>query len=79
MKPKRFYGTVNLDSIRAGRDAQQIIAEVVQHLTSLSGADVEVTMEIQAKVSEGVPDDVVRIVTENCRTLRFTTQEFEEE
>ena len=78
-KPKRFYGTVNLDSIRAGRDAQQVIAEVVQHLTSLSGADVEVTMEIQAKVSDGVPDDVVRTVTENCRTLRFTTQEFEEE
>lgn len=78
-KPKRFYGTVNLDSIRAGRDAQQIIAEVVQHLTSLSGADVEVTMEIQAKVSDGVPDDVVRTVTENCRTLGFTTQGFEEE
>ena len=78
-KPKRFYGTVNLDSIRAVRDAQQVITEVVQHLTSLSGADVEVTMEIQAKVSDGVPDDVVRTVTENCRTLRFTTQEFEEE
>ena len=40
-KPKRFYGTVNLDSIRAGRDAQQVIAEVVQHLTGLPGADVE--------------------------------------
>ena len=39
----------------------------------------KVTMEIQAKVSDGVPDDVVRTVTENCRTLRFTTQEFEEE
>ena len=78
-KPKRFYGTVNLDPIRAGRDAQQVITEVVQHLTSLSGADVEVTMEIQAKVSDGVPDDVVRIVTENCQTLRFTAQGFEEE
>ena len=77
--PKRFYGTVDLDPIRAGRDAQQVIAEIVQHLIGLSGATVEVTMEIQAKVSDGVPEDVVRIVTENCRTLRFTTQEFEEE
>ena len=79
VKPKRFYGTVNLDPVRAGRDAQQVIEEVVQHLTGLPGADVEVTIEIQAKVSEGFPDDVVRTVTENCRTLRFTTQEFEEE
>ena len=78
-KPKRFYGTVNLDPIRAGRDAQQVIAEVVQHLTRLASANVEVTIEIEARVSDGVPDDVVRTVTENCRTLRFTTQEFEEE
>lgn len=77
--PKRFYGTVSLDPIRAGRDAQQVIEEVLQHLTGLPGADVEVTMEIAAKVSDGIPDEVVRTVTENCRTLRFTTQEFEEE
>ena len=78
-QPKRFYGTVDLDPIRAGRDAQQVIAEIVQHLTGLPGATVEVTMEIQAKVSDGVPEDIVRTVTENCRTLRFTTQGFEEE
>lgn len=77
--PKRFYGTVNLDPIRAGRDAQQVIEEVVQHLTGLPGATVEITMEIQAKVADGFPDDVVRTVTANCQTLRFTTQEFEEE
>ena len=77
--PKRFYGTVSLDPIRAGRDAQQVIEEVLQHLTGLPGATVEVTMEIEAKVSDGIPDGVVHTVTENCRTLRFTTQEFEEE
>ena len=77
--PKRFYGTVNLDPIRAGRDAQQVIEEVVQHLTGLPGADVKITMDIEANVSDGVPEDVVRTVTENCRTLQFTTQEFEEE
>lgn len=78
-KPKRFYGTVNLNTIRIGPAAQRVIEEVVQHLTSLSDANVEVTMEIQATFSDGVPDDVVRTVIENCRTLRFTTQGFEEE
>ena len=77
--PKRFYGTVNLNPIRVGRDAQQVIEEVVQHLTALPGADVKITMDIEANVSDGVPEDVVRTVTENCRTLNFTTQEFEEE
>ena len=76
---KRFYGTVDLDAIRTGHNAQQVIEEVVQHLTSLPGADVEVTMEIHAVVSDGVPDDVIRIVTENCRSLGFTTKGFEEE
>ena len=78
-KPKRFYGTVPLDTIRIGPAAQRVVEEVVQHLTGLPGAIVEVTMEIQAKVSDGVPEDVVRTVTENCRTLRFTAQEFEDE
>ena len=77
--PKRFYGTVNLEPIRAGRDAQQVIEEVVQHLTGLPSADVKITMDIEANVLDGVPEDVVRTVTENCQTLRFTTQEFEEE
>ena len=76
---KRFYGTVNLDAIRTGNKAQQVVEEVVQHLTGLPGANVEVTMEIHAVVSDGVPDDVIRIVTENCRILGFTTQGFEEE
>ena len=78
-RPKRFYGTVNLDPIRAGRDAQQIIEEIVQHLTGLPSADVKITMDIEANVSDGVPKDVVHTVTENCRTLQFNTQAFEEE
>jgi hypothetical protein len=43
------------------------------------GADVHVTMEIQAVVPAGVPDNVVRTVTENSRTLKFKTQGFERE
>ncbi|MBI3922761.1 MAG: ATP-binding protein [Armatimonadetes bacterium] len=77
--PRRFHGTVQLDPTRLTRDAGQLAEEVVQHLTSLVGADVEVTMEISARILDGVPDNVVRIVTENCRTLKFKSQGFEEE
>ena len=77
--PKRFYGSINLDPIRASRDAQQIIEEVVQHLTSLPNATVEVTMEIQATVSDGFPKDTIDIVKANCQTLGFEPHDFEDE
>lgn len=34
-------------------------------------------MEIEATVPEGVPEEVVRVVTENCRTLKFRSHGFE--
>jgi hypothetical protein len=77
-QPTRFYGTVPLDPLRLGREAGRIGEEVLQHLAGLLHAEVEVTLEIRAKVPDGVPEHVVRTVTENCQTLRFTTQEFEE-
>jgi hypothetical protein len=44
----------------------------------LVGAKVEIALEIHAQIPEGVPDQVVRTVTENCRTLKFTTHGFEQ-
>jgi hypothetical protein len=43
------------------------------------GANVKVTLEINAEIPDGVPEHVVRIVTENGRTLRFDAQGFETE
>jgi hypothetical protein len=40
---------------------------------------VTVTLEIEAEIPSGAPDNVVRIVTENGRTLKFTSQGFERE
>jgi hypothetical protein len=42
-------------------------------------ATVEITLEIEAAIPEGAPDNVVRTVTENCRTLKFRTHGFEED
>ena len=78
-QPKRFHGTVTLDANRVGRDASRIADEVIAHLASLVGSNVTVTLEIEAKIPNGAPDNVVRIVTENSRTLRFTSQGFEKE
>jgi len=76
---RRFHGTVRLDPRRAMRDADAVITEVLQHLTSLVNADVEITLEIQARIPGGAPDNVVRTVTENARVLRFAAAAFEED
>ena len=78
-QPVRFHGTVPLDSTRVGRDAGRIADEVISHLSGLVGAKVTVTLEIAAEVPSGTPDHVVRTVTENSRTLKFTNQGFEKE
>ena len=72
-KPKRYHGTVILDSARVGRDAGKIAEEVVSHLVGLVGSSVRVTLEIEAEIPGGAPDNVVRTVTENSRTLKFNS------
>ena len=72
-----FYARASLDPIRVGENAARIAQEVIAHLTPLPGAQVEVVLEIKAVLPEGAPDHVVRAVTENCRTLRFTNHGFE--
>jgi hypothetical protein len=61
-----------------GRDASRIAEEVIQHLTGLVGAGVEITLEIQARLPDGASEKLVRDLTENCRTLKFTAHGFEE-
>lgn len=79
VRPKRFHGTVTLDPTRVGRDAGRIADEVIAHLAGLVGSTVTVTLEIDADVPAGVPEQVVRVVTENGRTLKFQSQGFESE
>ena len=77
-QPRRFHGAVTLDTTRVGRDASRIAEEVIAHLSGLVGAQVTVTLEIEAEVPDGTPDNVVRTVTENSRTLKFESHGFEE-
>jgi hypothetical protein len=78
-RPKRFHGSVTLDSTRVGRDAGRIADEIIVHLAGLVGSTVEVTVEIEARAEAGIPEHVVRAVMENSRTLKFTTYAFEKE
>ena len=76
---RRFHGHIRLDATRIARDAGVITQEVVQHFASLPGCDMEVSMEIHVRIPEGAPDNVIRTISENCRTLGFETHGFERE
>jgi len=77
--PRRFHGTVQLDPARVGRDASRIAEEVISSLVGQVGADVRVTLEIEASLPKGANEQLIRTVTENSRTLKFTSHGFESE
>jgi hypothetical protein len=78
-KLRRFHGSVRVDSARVGRDAGRIADEVIAHLLGQMGAEVTVTIEIDAHLPNGATDQLVRTVTENSRTLKFDSHGFETE
>ncbi len=41
------------------------------------GAQSKVTLEIEAEIPSGAPENVVRTVTENSRTLKFNSHGFQ--
>jgi hypothetical protein len=53
--------TVSLDPARVGRDVSKTTDEVISHLNGLIGSTLNVTLEIEAEVSRGVSDIVVRM------------------
>jgi hypothetical protein len=70
-RPKRFRGSVTLRPDRLGRDAGEIGEHVVSQLTSLSGSQVTVRLEIEGSCPDGVPEEVVRTAKENSAHLHL--------
>jgi hypothetical protein len=74
--PKGYYGKFALDSVRAIRQVEDILRNVVEHLQTVDGGSVDLTLEINA-ASLGYDDRVQRVVRENASQLKVTAQEFE--
>ncbi len=77
-KNTHFYMSAQLDTTRIGRDVQRLVEEVINHLNSVDGAQLEVALEVNVKSPEGMSQQVVRTVSENCRTLRVGSFGFDE-
>ena len=77
-KNTRFFGVASLNPERYARDLTRLSQEIIQHLAAPEGVELEVRVEITARKPDGFPEDKVRIVTENARTLKFESYGFED-
>jgi uncharacterized protein len=66
-----FWGSKRLDPTRPVPDFNKVATEVLQHLTSLTDSDVEVTVQVRATRREGFDEPTVRTVSENANYLGF--------
>lgn len=76
-RPKRFYGVVELDPVRAKLQFAEIVDEVVAQFSALPGARVRINVDIEAESAEGFGDGTVRAAKENASTLKFRSADFE--
>lgn len=75
----RFFGVYRVNPERYARDLTRVSQEVLQQLAAVDGSRLEVTIEVHARAPKGFPDDKVRVVLENARTLKFEQSAFEDE
>ncbi|HVB22823.1 MAG TPA: DUF499 domain-containing protein [Ktedonobacteraceae bacterium] len=75
---KRFYGTLELDPVKAKLSFAQVVEEVVQQFTMKHNVSVRISVEIRADSPTAFDDNTQRTVRENCAVLKFKTSEFEE-
>jgi predicted AAA+ superfamily ATPase len=77
LAPRRFRAEVKVPAETLSGSALDISEAVVEHLASIVGSEVEITLRIETSFPDGAPENVVRTVGENCRTLKFESFRFE--
>ena len=69
---KHFYMSAKLDNVRINKNVNDYVQEIIQHLMNVPGADVEIRLDVEVSAPNGIPNNTVRTVSENCKTLKVT-------
>ena len=77
--PTRYFGSVDLNPQTLASLAREVSQEVINHLQSIYGAEVKLSLEIEVTVPDGIPEDRRPTVTENAAALRFDQSDFGED
>ena len=78
-RPRRYVGAVHIASDRYARELNRVSQEIIQPLAATPGVTFDIVLEVHATCPDGFPDERVRVIGENARTLRFSTSEFEDQ
>jgi uncharacterized protein len=70
--PTQYRGMVMVSPDRPSRDIGKIVEAVIEQLTTIPGAKVEIKLEIDADVPDGIDRAKQRTLIENGNTLGFT-------
>lgn len=70
--PTQYRGMVMISPDRPSLDIGKIVEAVIEQLTTIPGAKVEIKLEIDADVPDGIDRAKQRTLTENGNTLGFT-------
>lgn len=75
---KHFYGSIELDPVRAKLQFNNLVDEVIGNFTAKPGVRVKIAIELEAEADANFDDSLQRTVKENCNVLKFKTAEFDE-
>lgn len=73
----RYFGSVKINPERCAESIELVSREIIDHLYR-SGADLEITLDIQAVKPGGFNDAEIRTIKENAQVLKFDGSGFEE-
>lgn len=77
-RKRMFFGSVDLDPVRAKLQFSEVAEEVLLLFTQKPGIKVRVSLEIEAEAPFGFDESLQRSVRENCNQLKFKNHSFEE-
>ena len=74
---KHFSMDVELDKNRLNKSFNTYIDEIASYLMNLPNISVSIRLAVSVSSSEGIPEDLKEVITENCRTLKVKNFYFE--
>lgn len=75
---RRYVGSVSISAERYSGDFAKVAQEVLANLVA-AGADVSISLSVDAVSPSGFTEQQVRTIRENASTLKFSTNAFEQD
>lgn len=70
-KPTRFYGSVEIDTVRPVKAFDAILNAIVMELQRTPSAKVKLTLEVEVDATEGFEEGDISVVRDNAKQLKF--------